>query len=293
VATSTGVTAVGALHAAHSLGATVPDRLSVVGYDDILIASHTVPALTTLRMPIAEIVAHAVALAVALAREPEASRVPALEVFKPSLIVRESTAAPASGRDGRSRRTPGSAGDPHRIASARRLAQAKYGTAPADRPSAPASAGPGPPAGPRTTGTATPTTTSPRSGRGTAAGVDARIGLGDPDRQLQVQDGRVPGPPRPGQLGVAVPGIAGADGQAGLPPWDLGAEVGGGVLVELDPGAAAGRQVLLQDAERPHQVGRAAGAGIAEGLVAVPAAHPAGQVGPGLRQVAPAPLHGG
>jgi hypothetical protein len=35
-----------------------------------------------------------VALAVALAREPEAPRVPSLEVFKPTLIVRESTAAP-------------------------------------------------------------------------------------------------------------------------------------------------------------------------------------------------------
>jgi DNA-binding LacI/PurR family transcriptional regulator len=100
VATSTDLAAVGALHAAHSLGAAVPQRLSVVGYDDILIASHTVPALTTLRMPIAEIVSHAVALAVALAREPEAPRRPSLEVFKPTLIVRDSTAPPAAGRDG-------------------------------------------------------------------------------------------------------------------------------------------------------------------------------------------------
>jgi DNA-binding LacI/PurR family transcriptional regulator len=99
VATSTDLAAVGALHAAHSLGATVPDRLSVVGYDDILIASHTVPALTTLRMPIAEVVSHAVSLAVALARDPDAPRQPSLEVFKPTLIVRDSTAAPAPGRD--------------------------------------------------------------------------------------------------------------------------------------------------------------------------------------------------
>ena len=73
VATSTDLVAVGVLHAAHSLGATVPDRLSVVGFDDILIASHTVPALTTLRMPISEIVSHAVAAAVALARDPDAA----------------------------------------------------------------------------------------------------------------------------------------------------------------------------------------------------------------------------
>jgi len=100
VATSTDLVAVGVLHAAHSLGAGVPDRLSVVGYDDILIASHTVPALTTLRMPISEIVSHAVARAIALARDPEAVREPSLEVFKPTLIVRDSTAPPPGGRAG-------------------------------------------------------------------------------------------------------------------------------------------------------------------------------------------------
>jgi DNA-binding LacI/PurR family transcriptional regulator len=75
----------------------VPERLSVVGYDDILIASHTVPALTTLRMPISEIVSHAVARAIALARDPEAPRGPSLEVFKPVLIVRDSTGPPPAG----------------------------------------------------------------------------------------------------------------------------------------------------------------------------------------------------
>jgi DNA-binding LacI/PurR family transcriptional regulator len=100
VATSTDLVAVGVLHAAHSLGATVPDRLSVVGYDDILIASHTVPALTTVRMPIPEIVSHAVALAIALARNPDAVREPSLKVFKPALIVRDSTAPPATGPHG-------------------------------------------------------------------------------------------------------------------------------------------------------------------------------------------------
>jgi DNA-binding LacI/PurR family transcriptional regulator len=99
VATSTDLVAVGVLHAAHNLGATVPQRLSVVGYDDILIASHTVPALTTLRMPISEIVSHAVGHAIALARDPAAVRAPSLEVFKPTLIVRDSTAPPAAGHD--------------------------------------------------------------------------------------------------------------------------------------------------------------------------------------------------
>jgi DNA-binding LacI/PurR family transcriptional regulator len=95
VATSTDLVAVGVLHAAHSLGATGPERLSVVGFDDILIAAHTVPALTTLRRPISEIVGHAITRAVALARDPDAPREPALDVFEPALIVRESTAPPA------------------------------------------------------------------------------------------------------------------------------------------------------------------------------------------------------
>ena len=50
----------------------VPDELSVVGFDDIPIAAHTVPALTTLRMPIDEMVGEGVRLAIELAREPGA-----------------------------------------------------------------------------------------------------------------------------------------------------------------------------------------------------------------------------
>ncbi|MDG4824659.1 LacI family DNA-binding transcriptional regulator [Asanoa sp. WMMD1127] len=95
IATSTDLIAVGVLHAAHSLGATVPDRLSVVGFDDIQISSHTVPALTTSRMPTARIVSHAINLAVALARDPAATREPGLEIFTPELVVRDSTAPPA------------------------------------------------------------------------------------------------------------------------------------------------------------------------------------------------------
>ena len=121
VATSTDLVAVGVLHAAHSLGATVPDQLSVVGYDDILIASHTVPALTTLRMPIDE------------DRQPRRRparspwpatpsdlREPSLRVFEPALIVRDSTAPAAPRRRDRA----GQRGIHTRMPSGRRLAQA-------------------------------------------------------------------------------------------------------------------------------------------------------------------------
>jgi DNA-binding LacI/PurR family transcriptional regulator len=68
--------------------------LSVTGFDDILIAAHTVPALTTIRMPIAEIVGEGVRLAIELARDPTASRAPRVTRFEPSLVVRRSTAMP-------------------------------------------------------------------------------------------------------------------------------------------------------------------------------------------------------
>jgi DNA-binding LacI/PurR family transcriptional regulator len=94
VATSTDLAAVGVLHAAYSDGRTVPNELSVVGFDDLLLAAHTVPALTTLRMPIAEIVGEGVQLAIALGRDVTVSRAPRRKDFEPTLIVRQSTAPP-------------------------------------------------------------------------------------------------------------------------------------------------------------------------------------------------------
>lgn len=94
IVATTDLVAVGVLHAAYSLGRTIPDELSVVGFDDILIAAHTVPALTTLRMPLAEIVTEGVRLAIELARDQTASRQPRVTRFRPTLIVRQSTAPP-------------------------------------------------------------------------------------------------------------------------------------------------------------------------------------------------------
>jgi len=91
---STDLVAVGGLHEAHRLNRRVPDQLSMMGFDDILIAAHTIPALTTLRMPVAEMVNEAVRLAIDLARDPTASREPRIKVFEPCLVVRDSTAPP-------------------------------------------------------------------------------------------------------------------------------------------------------------------------------------------------------
>ena len=93
--TSTDLVAIGVLHAAYSRGRIVPRELSVVGFDDIPIAAHTAPALTTLRMPITEMVEEGVRLAVGFAEDPTSPREARIQSFDPTLVVRESTAPPA------------------------------------------------------------------------------------------------------------------------------------------------------------------------------------------------------
>lgn len=94
IVTSTDTLAIGVLHEAHGLGYVVPDTLSVVGFDDILFAGHTIPALTTLRMPTTDIVRVGIELAIDAARDPRQPREPTVKIIAPSLIVRGSTAPP-------------------------------------------------------------------------------------------------------------------------------------------------------------------------------------------------------
>jgi DNA-binding LacI/PurR family transcriptional regulator len=49
------LTAIGILHCAYDAGLRVPEDLSVVGFDDILFAAYTQPALTTVAVPRAEV----------------------------------------------------------------------------------------------------------------------------------------------------------------------------------------------------------------------------------------------
>lgn len=93
IATSTDLVAVGVLHAAYSLGRTVPSELSVVGFDDLILAAYTVPALTTMRMPISEIVREGVRQAIEFVRDPSMPREPRVTMFEPTLVVRQSTAS--------------------------------------------------------------------------------------------------------------------------------------------------------------------------------------------------------
>jgi len=87
---ATDVLALGALHEAHRRGLRVPDDLSITGFDDIPLAAYAVPALTTVHMPVQEMVSVAVAMVIE-----EDARVPDNPILEPSLVVRASTSKPS------------------------------------------------------------------------------------------------------------------------------------------------------------------------------------------------------
>lgn len=84
--------ALGVLHAAASLGMTVPHDLSVVGYDDLAIAELARPRLTTVRQPLREMAEQATRLVLQLLDEPR-PEVTRIELAT-TLVVRESTGPP-------------------------------------------------------------------------------------------------------------------------------------------------------------------------------------------------------
>jgi DNA-binding LacI/PurR family transcriptional regulator len=99
VVCATDVLAIGVLHEAYERGLRVPDDLSITGFDDIPLAAYATPALTTVRMPVAEMVASAVAMVID--DRDEAERVQGHRVLEPSLVVRESTAPPTEDSPGK------------------------------------------------------------------------------------------------------------------------------------------------------------------------------------------------
>ena len=90
---SSDVMAIGALHEAARQGLRVPDDFSIVGFDGIDATKWSVPALTTVEQPIAQIAETAVETLQSLIEQPE-RKLPN-SYFRPVLRVRASTAAPA------------------------------------------------------------------------------------------------------------------------------------------------------------------------------------------------------
>jgi len=89
---SNDLTAIGAMSAIFERGLRVPEDISVVGYDDIQLAAHTHPSLTTLRLPRTEL-ANRAFHSLFGKRSADRKTLPMGEthVFHPELIVRKST----------------------------------------------------------------------------------------------------------------------------------------------------------------------------------------------------------
>ncbi|MDT0341839.1 LacI family DNA-binding transcriptional regulator [Streptomyces litchfieldiae] len=86
--------ALGVYRGLRQRGIAVPDDISVVGYDDVDFAAELSPALTTVRQPAYQLGHAAAAL---LLGEGEAGHQHTELSFRPELIPRRSTAAPAAG----------------------------------------------------------------------------------------------------------------------------------------------------------------------------------------------------
>ncbi len=95
------LTAIGVLHRAYDSGIAVPRDLSVVGFDDIIFAEYTQPALTTVAVPRTEIGKMAFQALWSTIAHPERAG----KEFKlgTRLILRDSTMPPASENDPRVR----------------------------------------------------------------------------------------------------------------------------------------------------------------------------------------------
>jgi LacI family transcriptional regulator len=93
--------AIGAMRAARELGLRVPQDLSVVGFDDIDLAAHVDPPLTTVNQPVREKGARAVELLADAIEQGEANR--AVHRRLPTRLVVRGSTGPPRGRNLQSR----------------------------------------------------------------------------------------------------------------------------------------------------------------------------------------------
>lgn len=95
--------ALGLLGALHELSCEIPDRMSIVGFDDIEESRYFTPPLTTLRQDFDEVGRRSVELLVSQLQE--GARGSERVVIQPNLIVRASTSAPPRSTEGRGKRS--------------------------------------------------------------------------------------------------------------------------------------------------------------------------------------------
>lgn len=83
--------AMGVYDAARKLGLSIPQDVSVVGFDDVSYAKHISPSLTTVSQPLADMAARAAAILLSMR---DGGAPPTNTVFATNLVVRDSTSAP-------------------------------------------------------------------------------------------------------------------------------------------------------------------------------------------------------
>jgi len=88
-------TAMGLLAACHKRGVFVPDNLSIIGFDDIDMATYTVPPLTTIRQPQFELGHRAMHMMLDLL----AGQEPENQILPGELVVRQTTARLVPGKN--------------------------------------------------------------------------------------------------------------------------------------------------------------------------------------------------
>ena len=92
IVTGSDLQALGAIRTITSLGLSVPEDISVIGFDDSFLMSHLSPGLTTVHQPIAAIVAAAVRSLFEALATPDYTPEHADYVFSADLVVRATTA---------------------------------------------------------------------------------------------------------------------------------------------------------------------------------------------------------
>ena len=92
IVTGSDLQALGAIRTITSLGLSVPEDISVIGFDDSFLMSHLSPGLTTVHQPVSAIVAAAVRSLFEALATPDYTPEHADYVFSPDLVVRGTTA---------------------------------------------------------------------------------------------------------------------------------------------------------------------------------------------------------
>jgi len=89
--------AFGMIAGLHENGVSVPDDISVIGFDDIELSEFYVPALTTIRQDRRRLGTRAADLLMGKMRAPEPDRITGIDLLDVELTARESTAPPRRG----------------------------------------------------------------------------------------------------------------------------------------------------------------------------------------------------